>query len=281
MKALLLYSKASGRRDFSRYLSYAHKELDPVFETLDAVCPETKEESYELEKNAYKNYDVLIVAGGDGTFNNAINAIMENEERPIIGYINNGTLGDAGRLFGVTKNIKASIRTIKKMNVKVCDLGKITVDDTSKYFSYMAAVGAYSDISYKTKKGKKSFGKFSYYWAAFKALFKKIEIKYEIFEEKGTAGFIMVLNGPYVGGFKVDKKGKIDDGLLDLFVSHGKAFNGLCSYATKKNVYQKTSDHLEILVKGDNLTWCIDGEEFLSGNAIIDTEKHAIRALFK
>lgn len=281
MKALLLYSKASGRRDFSRYLSCVHKELDSIFETIDIVCPESQKEAFEIEKNAHEKYHVLIVVGGDGTFNNAINAVMQNEERPIIGYINNGTMGDAGRSFGVTKNIKSGIKVIKRQNIKPCDLGKITIDNESKYFSYMTAVGAFSDISYKTKTHKKSLGKLSYYFEAIRQVFKKRTISYKIFEDFSETGFVMILNGPYVGGFKVDKNNSMDDGLMELFASKGKAFNGLWSYVTKKNVYKLASDRIEIEVKGEDTTWCIDGEQFKSGNAVIETEKLAIRAFFK
>ena len=280
MKALLIYSKNSGKSNFFRYFSYVHKELDPLYEKLDILCPETQRDAYEIETNAYKEYDVLLIAGGDGTFNNAINAVMQNEKRPIIGYINSGTLGDVGKCFGMKRSVKSSIQVIKKQIVKPCDLGKITAQNESKYFCYMAATGSFSDISYKTKKHKKSLGKFSYYWEAVKELFKKTQIEYKIFDNFSKTNFLMVLNGPYVGGFKVYKTARMDDGKLKFFASKGKAFKGLCSYVTEKNVETFESDHFDIELKGDDLTWCIDGEAFLAGNAVITCEKHAIQTYF-
>ncbi len=280
MKALLVYSKNSGKSNFHRYFSYVHKELEPLYERLDFCCPNTQQEAFEVEANAYKEYDVLLVAGGDGTFNNAINAIMQNEKRPIIGYINSGTLGDVGKCFGMKRSVKSSIQVIKKQNIKPCDLGKITVQNKSRYFCYMAAAGSFSDISYKTRKHKKSLGKFSYYWEAIKELFKKRQIEYKIFDDFCKTNFLMILNGPYVGGFKVYKSAKLDDGKLKFFASRGRAFHGLCSYVTGKNIDTLESDCFEIELKGEDLTWCIDGEAFLDGNAKISCEKLAIQTYF-
>ena len=103
MKALLIYSHNTGatRRGFSNKLDYVKERLLTVFETLDSVCTLSKEETRKLIAEKGSDYDSHIIVGGDGTFNNALTAIMGLENRPTIGYLNFGTLGDVGKAFGL------------------------------------------------------------------------------------------------------------------------------------------------------------------------------------
>ena len=76
MKALFVYSRDSGRKDFQKSISYVRKKLSSVFETMDFCLSLSVEDSSSLYESAAKIYDALIIVGGDGTFHHALNVLM-------------------------------------------------------------------------------------------------------------------------------------------------------------------------------------------------------------
>ena len=160
MKALLIYSHNTGatRRGFSNKLDYVKERLSSVFETLDSVCTLSKE----------------VIVGGDGTFNNALTAIMGLEKRPTIGYLNFGTLGDVGKAFGLKNDYKKDVEIIVDQNAMDYDVGKVLSSNNTYYFAYTCCIGAYSDIPYSVeRKRKRKVGKLAYYEKAVGEAFKK------------------------------------------------------------------------------------------------------------
>ncbi len=109
MKALVVYSDASGRKDFSPHVGFVKKELVTSFEALDFKHISSEEEADSVYAEAAARYGAIIVCGGDGSFNRAVNVIMGQPQKPILGYINFGTIGDVGKNFGVRRNMKKAI----------------------------------------------------------------------------------------------------------------------------------------------------------------------------
>src|SRR5574344_928945 len=178
MKALLLYSDKTGFVKSDKYYDKIVKTLAIKYEVASKLC-NSIEELRQCAISAYESFDVLLVAGGDGTLNAVINAIapLKESQRPIIGYIPCGTMNDAGKSYGINSSIRKALKIILKGNVVESDIGKCN----DKYFLYLLAVGKYSDISYKVgRKYKKRIGKLAYYNLAFKEAFHKSEIDVEI-----------------------------------------------------------------------------------------------------
>lgn len=265
MKALVLYTGASGQRDFSKKIPYVREKLEGSFDVLDfQKC----EKPGDLRSNCVakaSDYDAFIVAGGDGTFNTVINAVAPLNEAPILGFINFGTLGDVGKNFGVSRSLDKALTIIKSKRIRSFDLGKIG----DSYFAYVAAFGCYSDIAYKAKREKKQrFGKASYYSLAAKRALKraKYAVRYAV-DGKSVVKivpFLMVMNGSDIGGFKVNKNGSTDDGMMELFLPKVAPFNGLVQTLVnpKSEVIKVSSVDIRPL---DSLPWCLDGEIGPSG----------------
>lgn len=266
MQALLLYSDKTGFVKSDKYYDKIVKSLSSKYEVTLKFCS-CIEELKQSSISAHESFDVLLVAGGDGTLNTVINAIapLKENQRPIIGYIPCGTMNDAGKSYGIKSSIHKALKIILKGNVQETDIGKCN----DKYFIYLLAVGQYSDISYKVaRKYKKKIGKLAYYKLAVKEAFHKSEIDVEInvngVEINKRIPFLLILNGNYAGGFKVNKRGSFDDGLLDMFISELGPFNGLANYAFhKKKVAQYQCSKLDVELKTETC-WCCDGEPLLA-----------------
>lgn len=98
------------------------------------------------------NYDLLVCSGGDGTLNEVINGVMYGEGAPIVGYIPAGSTNDFGTSLGLSKNMAQSAEIAVNGCPFACDLGLFN----KRYFSYVAAFGAFTAVTYMTPQTTKN-----------------------------------------------------------------------------------------------------------------------------
>ena len=270
MKALFIYNKTSGQQSINKKLTFIIESLKKTFEDLDVVESVSEEHFIKTVKDSCGKYDSLIFSGGDGTFNMVVNALGEQENRPVLGVIPSGTINDAAKNFGISRNIKKALRIIKNQKVRSFDLGKLN----DKYFVFTAAIGAYADIPITTsKKAKKRFGPLAYYFKAVPSFFKFIKIKGKIeidgVEHDYETPFVLIMNSTHIGGFRINPKSDISDGKMDVFLSRPGIFNSLLNYLLfRKRIKHYQGQHIKVQVSIPDY-WDIDGEKGPTGNADI------------
>ena len=270
MKAVYIYNKTSGTGSVVRKIQRIIASLKETFDEVDVVESTSPEHFIKTCKEACYKYDSLVFSGGDGTFNMVANAIAEEEKRPILGVIPTGTINDAAKNFGVSRNIKKALKIIKEGKVRKFDIGKLN----DKYFVFTAAIGAYADIPIVvTKKQKKKFGPLAYYFKAFPTFFKLIKIEGKIHVDGVTydykTPFVLIMNSTHVGGFKINPKSSIDDGMMDVFIARPGIFNSLLKFLffrKKVKHYQGKNIKVEVHIPD---YWDIDGEKGPTGDANI------------
>ena len=281
MKALYLYSNKTGLQ--SKYKKH-HKiisRLSKFFEKFNVHETENLDDFINCCREARSNgYESVIVCGGDGTLKMAITAIadLEKEDRPIIGYIPMGTVNDSGKSFGVKGSIRQAIKVIEKQQVYDIDICKAN----NEYFTFVAAIGQYSDISYIVPRNKKKFfGRLAYYKVAIKEAFTKKTIHVRVKTEQGDfefdTPFIMAVNGVNVGGFKVNKTNSLFDGKFDVYITPQTIFNGLTNYIFHKKRIIKLRTSCAEISTSETGSWCLDGEKSFSGDIKITTLPAHIR----
>lgn len=275
MKCLLVYNPVSGRsRRFTKKLSYVEKELKGKYEVVDIRATSYAREAIEIARDACGKYDVIIAAGGDGTFSEVLKGIGENKNAPVIGYIPSGSCGDIAKNHNIPNNVKKALKVILKGNKKDIDLCKI--NDT--YFSYVAGIGTYTAGIYKTDQLLKAkIGKSAYYIEAIKETFHiqnytlNIKIGKRVYKEKDVI-LALVLNTKSVAGFKYfNYKAKLDDGKIDLLivkkdilnspVNVWKIFvNGIENFKDHPNVRFYSGNEIKIDVE-EKVLWNLDGDK--------------------
>ena len=261
-KALFLHSDATGNGWVDRHAEKVVARLGEIFESVEQRHPASVEELRDEAIASCGVYDALIVSGGDGTFNNVVSALLGRDNAPTLGYINGGTMSDVGKNFGVHGSISRALRIIEEGHTTGFDV--ISAGD--RYAVYMAAVGAYADIAYVTKRNrKKRFGRLSYYSKAVQEAFmpKKYiwNIRTENGEYEGKTPFVLCLNGRYVGGFPVNRrKSGMHDGKFELYLTKPGLFNGLVHYLFfKARTVQIEASECHISTSCPD-PWCLDGE---------------------
>ena len=168
-----------------------------------------------------KEYEKVIIIGGDGTFNEAINGLMINDHKPIIGFIPGGT-GNAmmhdlkGTTYDKALDIILSNRT------KKIDAMQLDFNESIEYSINIVGWGMAADINILSEK-LRFLGPTRYTIASMYYVFNKVcrKAKIEIDEREIVDNFlfILTLNTIHTGkGMKAAPKARLDDGLMDIII---------------------------------------------------------------
>lgn len=218
-------------------------------------------------------YDRVVCCGGDGTLNETVSGLLTLDTPPVLGYIPAGTTNDFSKNLSLPRGIEKAARTAVEGSPRPCDVGRFN----DKNFVYVAAFGAFTDVSYGTpQEFKNAFGHLAYLMeGALKLgdLGKSYRMKVEHDGGVIQGDFIygMVTNTTSVGGFKMFPASEValDDGLLEVVLVRkpekpGDLQNALMSLARQAPGESKRNEAfhtkaLKVTAEGE-VPWTLDGE---------------------
>lgn len=221
-------------------------------------------------------YERIIVAGGDGMLHEAVNGVM-NLTRPVdLAYIPSGTINDFANSHKIPKDIENAAMIAAGDTRKTIDIGLF--GDT--YFSYVAAFGAVTDVTYTTNQdAKNTFGFLAYLTNALKyadlrklmASARAMEIRSDRYVFTGEYVLGCISNSHSLGSLKqlVPEDAELKDGLMEgLFIQKPKNISHLGHILDL--LMSGNMDHPEILstksasfeiITDDDIAWTLDGED--------------------
>lgn len=284
MKVLYLCSNKTGLKRSEKKNKFIFDSLHKIYNNLTIVKTENIEDFEGNIRDSVGIFDIVIVGGGDGTLKAAVNVLMEfkKHERPVLGYLPLGTVNDAGKAVGINGSLKKAFKILEQNAIVEVDVCKVN----NEYFNFVCATGAFSDISYITKrKSKKIFGKFAYYFVAIGSLFKRKKLEVHVETDDQTIDMktplVLVMNSKNVGGFPVNFNYSVIDGKVEIYLTKPGLFNGLLHYAFfKMRTLKLRVSHAKISIKSNEI-WCLDGEKGFSGDIEINVIKQELRMIGK
>jgi len=174
-----------------------------------------------LDKETYQDdYFQIIAAGGDGTINVCVNAMIRNNIDLPLAVFPAGTANDFAYYFNISNDIEDMLDIALSGNDTHADVG--TVND--KYFINVAAMGQVVDGSQKTDPTlKNTIGVLAYYLKGLSEVPNLKPIKVTLKTPEKTYHekmyFMVVMNGKSAGGFKkISPNSEINDGMLDVML---------------------------------------------------------------
>lgn len=178
-------------------------------------------DGYEYLKTCEGKYDVVVCSGGDGTLNEVVGAVLEySGEKPPIGYIPSGSTNDFATSLGIPKDMARAAAHIADGVPFKCDIGMMNGE---RSFNYVAAFGAFTEVSYATPQYLKNLlGHQAYVLEGVKSLaaLKPYRVKVISDELSAEDSFVygMVSNTESVGGVKGLSGSEVDlcDGLFEV-----------------------------------------------------------------
>ncbi|HAZ91638.1 MAG TPA: diacylglycerol kinase [Eubacterium sp.] len=269
---VFIYNPHSGKEQIKTYLYDIMQEFRK-FDADIVVRPTVRRlDAYDYIKENAHRYDLVIVSGGDGTLNETVKAMMElGENKKPIAYIPSGTTNDFARTLGINERMDIVAKMIVEGEPRLIDVGSF--GDT--YFTYIAAVGAFTKVSYATPQSAKNiFGHQAYMIEAVKSLtdikpmFLRIKTEHGMVE--GDFIYGMISNSESVGGFKgfTGKYVSINDGIFEVtfvrYPNNPAQFQNMLTALLTQNYSSDMLyyDHINsVSVESDKeIPWVLDGE---------------------
>ena len=214
---------------------------------------------------------LIVCSGGDGTLNEVVNGMMSLKKRPVLGYIPAGSTNDFAVGLKISRSMEKAAQTIIKGRPYAVDVGLLG----EHHFVYIAAFGAFTDVSYMTsQEAKNKLGHQAYMLEAVKRLAQlksyHMKVSWEGGEIEDDFIFGMVTNAKSVGGFKglINQKVELDDGEFEVLLikmpKNPIEFNNIVSYMffkEEKNEYVYKFRAKELNVESEvPVDWVTDGE---------------------
>jgi YegS/Rv2252/BmrU family lipid kinase len=214
-RALLLVNRHA--RQGQQRLLEAINYLEKLGFQLVEESTEHPKHLAEVITNYQHQVDLVIVGGGDGTLNAAIDGLVKTQLP--LGILPLGTANDLARTLGIPNSLAEACKIIAYGEMRRIDLGWVN----GKHFFNVASMGLSVKITQKlTKEIKRRWGIFAYAAIALQVIWEsrpfsaEIRMKDQSFRVKTVQ--IAIGNGRYYGGgMAVVHDATIDDQRLDLY----------------------------------------------------------------
>jgi diacylglycerol kinase (ATP) len=208
----------------NRHARQGQKNLSEAIDYLETLGFNLIEEPIEDPKHLSEvilryqhQVDLVIIGGGDGTLNAAVDALVDTQLP--LGILPLGTANDLARTLGIPNSLTEACKIIAYGDLRRIDLGCVN----GKHFFNVASLGLSVKITQRlTKEVKRRWGIFAYAATALQVLCEarpfsaEIVINGKSFRVKTVQ--IAVGNGRYYGGgMAVAHDATIDDQMLDLY----------------------------------------------------------------
>ena len=275
MKYCLIYNQNSSSGKKLKLVDKIYEKLK-VNNNVEYFRTKSEIEAKEIFKNFKdKNYDRLVIAGGDGSVSFAINELIKNDfdfnENFAIGYIPAGTANLLQAELSITKKVNDVCSVLTSNNYKKSNLIKIN----DNYFFLMAGIGWDAKIIHSIDtRVKKILGKIIFGLKGFQHFLfmnnNKINVSFD--GQNHQADWILSSNTKYYAGhYKINETNIFEKKLItyifkDLtrlkllyYVIQIILYGNLSRISSVITTY---SNHIKIDSNSQNIPVQIDGDNY-------------------
>lgn len=232
MKYFIIVNPISGRGLGEKSVTKIKDFFEKHSMNYTLVRTERPWHAAELAKQAArKKYDVLVCASGDGTFNEALNGLMqaraEGFNHTALGMISIGTGNDFAGGVGIPTTLDESLETLAENKRRKVDIGQVSGGDypDGRYFGNGIGIGFDAAVGFAALQLRVLRGLPAYLIGAIQTVFfyyspprLKIQMDDETVEQRSL--MVSVMNGKRMGGgFRMAPNGDPHDGLFDLCIA--------------------------------------------------------------
>lgn len=219
---LIIPNPGSGKGKAVEYAEKLSKLLEETYQSQTMVRPTTEVGDARTwsAKALSDGFDTVICLGGDGTVNETVDGLLQNEEVPFFGFVPLGTVNDLGRVLGYDMQPEKAIEQYRKVKTVPLDVGQI---NETTHFINVIAIGALPEsVMHTDSQDKNKLGVLAYVRDGVKAYFKKDRYQLEITDSSGnkreleTDLVLVALTNSVAGVESMIPYASYDDGLIHL-----------------------------------------------------------------
>lgn len=293
-KLLYIYNPAAGRRTAKASLSDVVEVFSRQGYEITVHPTQGRGDATRTVLEDGGGFDRVVCCGGDGTLNETVQGLLAlpADKRPVLGYIPAGTTNDFSRTLELPRTLPELAEAAGAGTPRPIDVGEAA----GRPFTYVAAFGLFTDVSYSTPQANKNLlGHFAYLLEGMGRLASIPSYHMKVSTRSGTeveGDFIygMVGNTVSVGGLVNLPRDKVllDDGRFEvILIRQPKTAKDWQSILTALTTLELSKDG-EGAVVGFSagevtfacdapVAWTVDGE--FGGEQQITTVKNLPRAL--
>ncbi|MDD4775646.1 MAG: YegS/Rv2252/BmrU family lipid kinase [Syntrophomonas sp.] len=235
-KLQLIYNPCAGVRAFPHLLDFALDVFRSKGYELHIFRTNRPEDFADFINRAdCADLEAVLIAGGDGSVNLAVNALLNSQRDIPLGIIPAGTSNDFARHLGSSMELSEAIKNLSDMRTGVIDVGRVN----DRFFINVCSGGFITNIAHSIDpKLKNVFGRMAYYVKGVQKLprFSSMRLRVTTPEAVLVDDFLLflVLNGSGAGGFsKVGGPASVIDGKIDFLGIRPMSLNQLLMVFTK------------------------------------------------
>lgn len=271
-KLLFVVNPISGtKKSAAKMMSMLQKFSDAgVLPTV--YITKCKGDARRYVKEHAREYDRIVCCGGDGTFSETVNGLVESGVDKPIGYVPAGTTNDLAKTLGIPLRLDAAAENAVKGKPSGLDVGLI---NNEKTFSYVASFGLFTKTSYSTPQDmKNALGHLAYLLEGAKELVDIPAYDMAVYtdgaEHHGKYIFGAITNSLSIGGvFKFDRsKVSLNDGEFEvMLIKQPDNIFEFGNIAITLNDGTYRDEHIIFeklprvrIVSKESVAWTVDGE---------------------
>lgn len=221
MKTRLIVNPVSGGDEAPEHLPSINERLRAAFGVVDIAMTVGEGDGADTARRAaLEGYRQIIVVGGDGTLNEALNGVAAAGalDDTVFGLIPMGTGNDFAGLLGLPEDPAAAAETVAARRERRVDLGVLN----EHVFVNASAGGFIAEVSDALSPGLKTIaGRLAYIIAGagvlmdFEPPAAEVQVDEETYHARHYQLFAMCNGRTIGGGHLVAPRARVDDGLLD------------------------------------------------------------------
>ncbi len=288
---LLIVNPKAGRGTTEKNLSSVVSMLSSHGYLTTVYYSQNRGDARRIAKEYTDRYETVVCSGGDGTLEEVVAGVIAGGNHSRIGYIPAGSTNDFAYTLSISPDPKKAVKTLIHGEEFACDVGLFN----GRYFIYIAAFGAFTDVSYRTDQDLKNvIGHGAYIIEGARSLFdlKPFPMKLTFGDQTMEGDFLygMISNSRSVGGIRnmIPDDVGLDDGEFEILLIRNpvttKDWENLIGAMVSK---QPDGDMLflgraERIVcsSSQKIAWTLDGEDGgLHSKCEIINEKQKIRII--
>ena len=271
-KALLIINPVSGKKLVLRHVSGIIRRLMDAGYIVTTMVTAERGEAQAMAAEFGAEYELVCCTGGDGTLNEVVSGLASAGLQTPLGYIPCGSTNDFALSRSLSFDIDEAALNIASGRLREFDIGRFG----DRYFSYVAAFGAFSWLSYTTDQNRKNvLGRTAYIIDGIKDAYKikpihmKLICDGTVYEDEYIFGALC--NTTSIAG-RIELPAtlaKLDDGQFEILLIKMPRTIAELEHIIHSLILQDYSSPLITLFRAERLTvfndegqeWSLDGEQ--------------------
>jgi YegS/Rv2252/BmrU family lipid kinase len=289
---LLIVNPMSGKNGYRNYLSDILLTFHKAGFRTTVAFTNAHGDPTTIAQESASQYDRVVCMGGDGTLGETVSGMMLLPDAPELGYIPMGTTNDSATTLGLSQDPLQAAYTAAFGRSIPMDVGRFN----GIYFSYVAAFGAFTEVSYETPQDQKNYlGRVAYYLDAMRRLshltHRRCRVEFDGGVLEDDFIFCAVSNSRSIAGiFRLSASdgALLSDGLFEIIlIKTPESILQLGPIITDVLANKFTSGYVTLLhskkarfVFDDPVAWTLDGEDGGEHTEVVcENVPHAIRMM--